>query len=262
MIIVFTGLPRNLDKNLGAIKRLVKKLNALLIFSTSKNIRDFKLPSDYIVIINENDKWYEEKFKKITKYPKHEYINMLQWIRFSCALRYIENKKLASSDTVILKLRTDISNLEVLKIENEMQDNEFYMNSDLAFAGSFTAMNKIDKLFFSNPENFMDFNLITDVQSKYFLNSEKKAARFEWLVYPRMISTFLPGKIFKFLIKTKFEKFLWFGPKNYNKQKCFRYYKDIRRFQSEPAFLWSILKENLYVKNLSKEPIKLDKDRR
>ena len=77
------------------------------------------------------------------------------------------------------------------------------------------------------------------------------------LLSRKMISTFLPGKLFKFIIKTKFEKLLWIGSKNYENQICFRYYKDIRRFQSEPAFIWNILKAELYAKNISNRSLKM-----
>ena len=96
----------------------------------------------------------------------------------------------------------------------------------------------------------------------HFINSEKRAAKFEWLSYPKMISTFLPRRIFRYVLKTKFEKLLWLGPKNYKKQICYRYYKDIRRFQSEPAFLWVILKAKLYIKTISTVPLKLNLERK
>ena len=262
MIIIFSGLPRNLKKNLASISNIIKKYNARAIFSTNDEISDFKLPIGSKVIINENNEWYQNKFKEVCNYPKSESINMLQWLRFSEAIRYINENKMASENTIILKLRTDISNLDEIQIPNKISNTNFYMYSDQAFASTFSVMQKLDKIFFSNPENYIDLKLTIDVENKYFLNSEKRAARFEWLSYPRMISTFLPGRIFKYIVKTNFEKLLWVGPKNYKKQICFRYYKDIRRFQSEPAFLWSILKAELYVKTISTGPVKLDLDRK
>jgi len=200
--------------------------------------------------------------KEISKYPRSEYINMLQWLRFSNALKYIEENNMAKDNTVVLKLRTDISNLQEIQIPKEIGNSCFYMSSDLTFASNYKVMKKIDKFFFSKPENSIDLKLSVDVQNKFFLNSEKKAGRFEWLHYPKMISTFLPSRIFKYIVKTKFEKLLWLGPKNYEKQICFRYHKDIRRFQSEPAFIWNILKAELYAKAISERAIKLDIDRR
>ena len=87
------------------------------------------------------------------------------------------------------------------------------------------------------------------------------AARFEWLMYPSMISTLLPGCIFKYILKTKMNKFLWVGPKNFNKQICMRYYKDIGKFQSEVVLLWSILKCNLVIKSISSKQLLLYPDR-
>jgi hypothetical protein len=262
MIIIITGLPRNIKKNLNKISNFAKKLQSKVIFSTNNEINSCNLPKDFKVIINEENSWYLNKFNELSKYPKSEYLSMLQWIRLSDALRYIEENKMAHGNTVILKLRTDIFNLDEIQIPKQINDKNFYMHSDLAFAATYNVMRKIDNIFFSKPENSIDLKLSVDVESKYFLKSEKKAGRFEWLHYPKMISTFLPGKLFKYIIKTKFEKLLWIGFKNYENQICFRYYKDIRRFQSEPAFIWNILKAELYAKNISNRSLKLDYDRK
>ena len=83
MIIIFSGLPRNVEKNLDSILNFVNKLNAQVIFSTNNDINNCKLPHRFKVIINENNEWYQYKMKEISKYPRSEYINMLQWLRFS-----------------------------------------------------------------------------------------------------------------------------------------------------------------------------------
>ena len=82
MIIIFSGLPRNIKKNLNKISNFAKKLQSKVIFSTNNEINGCNLPKDFKVIINEENSWYLNKINELSKYPKSEYINMLQWIRF------------------------------------------------------------------------------------------------------------------------------------------------------------------------------------
>ena len=168
---------------------------------------------------------------------------------------------MALENTIIFKLRTDVLNLENIKIPMEIGNQEFYMDTDYVFASTYKVIQKLDKFFFSVPKNFIDFKATIDVTNQNFLKSNKKAARFEWLIYPRMISTLLPARIFKYILKTKMNKFLWLGPKNYNNQICMRYYKDIGSFQSEVVFLWNILKCDLVIQAISSRPLLLYPDR-
>ena len=101
----------------------------------------------------------------------------------------------------MLKILT--TNLENIKIPTEISNQELYMDTDYAFASTYKVMQILDKFFFSSPENFIDLNKTIDVTNQNFLQSNKMAARFEWLVYPSMISTLLPGRIFKYILKTK-----------------------------------------------------------
>ena len=103
-------LSQALKKNLNKISNFAKKLQSKVIFSTNYEINACNLPKDFKVIINEENSWYLNKFNELSKYPKSEHVSMLQWIRFSDALRYIEENKMAHGNTVILKLRTDIFN--------------------------------------------------------------------------------------------------------------------------------------------------------
>jgi len=259
IIFIFVGLPRKIEKKLSFIKHLIDKYKAQVIFSSTEEIFNYKLPDGSKIIINENNNWYQNKFKEVSNYP--EYKKMIQYLRLSDALRYIEENKMALENTIIFKLRTDVLNLENIKIPMEIGNQEFYMDTDYVFASTYKVMQKLDKFFFSVPKNFIDFKATIDVTNQNFLKSNKKAARFEWLIYPRMISTLLPARIFKYILKTKMNKFLWLGPKNYNNQICMRYYKDIKRFQSEVVFLWNILKCDLVIKTISSRPLLLYPDR-
>ena len=259
IIFIFVGLPRKIEVKLNFIQYLIDEYKALVIFSSNEEILKYKLPNGSKVIINENNNWYQSKLKEVCTYP--EYKKMLQFLRLSNALRYIEENKMASENTIIFKLRTDVLNLEHIKIPTEISNQELYMDTDYAFASTYKVMQMLDKFFFSVPENFIDLNKTIDVTNQNFLQSNKDAARFEWLIYPSMISTLLPARIFKYFLKTKMNKFLWVGPKNFNKQICLRYYKDIGRFQSEVVFLWSILKCNLVIKSISSKQLLLYPDR-
>ena len=259
IIFIFVGLPRKIEVKLNFIQYLIDEYKALVIFSSNEEILKYKLPNGSKVIINENNNWYQSKLKEVCTYP--EYKKMLQFLRLSNALRYIEENKMASENTIIFKLRTDVLNLEHIKIPTEISNQELYMDTDYAFASTYKVMQMLDKYFFSVPENFIDLNKTIDVTNQNFLQSNKDAARFEWLIYPSMISTLLPARIFKYFLKTKMNKFLWVGPKNFNKQICLRYYKDIGRFQSEVVFLWSILKCNLVIKSISSKQLLLYPDR-
>ena len=259
MICIFVGLPRKIKKKLGFVEHIIKEYKAQVIFSTTEEILNWKLPEGSKVIINENNEWYQNKFKEICNYP--EYKKMIQFLRLSDALRYIEENKMATENTIILKLRTDILNLEKIIIPREIKNQDFYMDTDYVFASKYKVMQKLNSIFFSMPKNFIDLKTTIDVTSENFLKSNKRAARFEWLSYPRMISTFLPARIFKYILKTKMHNLLWLGPKNYNNQICMRYYKDIGRFQSEVVFLWNILKCNLVIRAISSKPLLLYPDR-
>ena len=259
IIFIFVGLPRKIEVKLNFIQYLIDEYKALVIFSSNEEILKYKLPNGSKVIINENNNWYQSKLKEVCTYP--EYKKMLQFLRLSNALRYIEENKMASENTIIFKLPTDVLNLEHIKIPTEISNQELYMDTAYAFASTYKVMQMLDKFFFSVPENFIDLNKTIDVTNQNFLQSNKDAARFEWLIYPSMISTLLPARIFKYFLKTKMNKFLWVGPKNFNKQICLRYYKDIGRFQSEVVFLWSILKCNLVIKSISSKQLLLYPDR-
>ena len=259
VIFIFIGLPRKIEKKISFIQHLMDEYKAQIIFSTNEEILKYKLPDGSKIIINERNNWYQNKLKEICTYP--DYKKMLQFLRLSNAISYIEENKLASENTIIFKLRTDVLNLENIKIPTEISNQELYMDTDYAFASTYKVMQMLDKFFFSVPENFIDLNKTIDVTNQNFLQSNKMAARFEWLVYPSMISTLLPGRIFKYILKTKMNKFLWAGPKNFNNQICMRYYKDIGRFQSEVVLLWSILKCNLVIKSISSKQLLLYPDR-
>ena len=58
------------------------------------------------------------KVNEITRYPKSEFINMLQWLRFSEALRYINENKMASEKYVLLYSRSFNINAIVLRLSN------------------------------------------------------------------------------------------------------------------------------------------------
>ena len=259
IIFIFVGLPRKIKEGLNFIQFLTDEYKAQVIFSTNEEILKYKLPDGSKVIINENNSWYQNKLKEICTYP--EYKKMLQFLRFSDALRYIHENKMASENTIIFKLRTDILNLKNIKIPLKINNQEFYMDTDYVFASTYNVMQKINNIFFSVPKNFIDLNETTDVRSQNFLKSNKEAARFEWLVYPSMLSTLLPARIFKYILKTKINKFLWMGPKNPNKKICMRYYKDIGRFQSEVVLLWNVLNCNLVIKSISSKKLLLYPDR-
>ena len=259
MICIFVGLPRKIKKKLSFVEHIIKEYKAQVIFSTTEEIHNWKLPEGSKVIINENNEWYQNKFKEICNYP--EYKKMIQFLRLSDALRYIEENKMATENTIIFKLRTDILNLEKIIIPREINNQDFYMDTDYVFASTYKVMQKLNSIFFSTPKNFIDLKTTIDVTSENFLKSNKRAARFEWLSYPRMISTFLPARIFKYILKTKMHNLLWLGPKNYNNQICMRYYKDIGRFQGEVVFLLNILKCNLVIRAISSKPLLLFSDR-
>lgn len=259
MICIIVGLPRKIKKKLSFVEHIIKEYKAQVIFSTTEEIHHWKLPEGSKVIINENNEWYQNKFKEICNYP--EYRKMIQFLRLSDALRYIEENKMATANTIILKLRTDIVNLENIIIPREIKNQDFYMDTDYVFASTYKVMQKLNSIFFSTPKNFIDLKTTIDVTSENFLKSNKRAARFEWLSYPRMISTFLPARIFKYILKTKMHNLLWLGPKNYNNQICMRYYKDIGRFQGEVVFLLNILKCNLVIRAISSKPLFLYPDR-
>lgn len=259
MICIIVGLPRKIKKKLSFVEHIIKEYKAQVIFSTTEEIHHWKLPEGSKVIINENNEWYQNKFKEICNYP--EYRKMIQFLRLSDALRYIEENKMATENTIILKLRTDIVNLENIIIPREIKNQDFYMDTDYVFASTYKVMQKLNSIFFSTPKNFIDLKTTIDVTSENFLKSNKRAARFEWLSYPRMISTFLPARIFKYILKTKMHNLLWLGPKNYNNQICMRYYKDIGRFQGEVVFLLNILKCNLVIRAISSKPLFLYPDR-
>ena len=271
MIYIFVGLPRKIKTKLSFVEHIIKEYKAQVIFSTTEEIHHWKLPKGCKVIINENNDWYQNKFKEICNDSKlkeiyfppgaPEYIKMIQFLRLSDALRYIEENKMATENTIILKLRTDILNLEKIIIPKEIKNQDFYMDTDYVFASKYKVMQKLNSIFFSIPKNFIDLKPTIDVTSENFLKSNKRAARFEWLSYPRMISTLLPARIFKYILKTKMHNLLWLGPKNYNNQICMRYYKDIGRFQSEVVFLWNILKCNLVIRAISPKPLLLYPDR-
>ena len=98
MICIFVGLPRKIKTKLSFVEHIIKEYKAQVIFSTTEEILKFKLPLGAKIIINENNEWYQNKFKEICNYPKSEYINMLQWLRLSDALRYIHINKMATEN--------------------------------------------------------------------------------------------------------------------------------------------------------------------
>lgn len=259
MIFIFVGLPRNLNDTIKYIEEIIDKYQALVIFSTSEDIYNYKLPKECKIIINEKSEWYKKKYKKIEGLP--QYLFMIQHLRLSDAINYIQKNNLASKDTVIYKLRSDIINIDQIKIPLNPYPNSIYMWTDYAFASKFEILIKLNKFFFSRPEKFLDLDPKIDVNSYNFLNSDKKAARFEWLTYPKMISTLLPNKIFKFILKTNLEKYLFYGPKSKDKYINMRYVEDKINFQSEVMLLWSVLKNNLKINSISNSPLKLNPNR-
>ena len=61
MIFIFVGLPRNLNDTIKYIEGIIDKYQALVIFSTSEDIYNYKLPKECKIIINEKSEWYKEK---------------------------------------------------------------------------------------------------------------------------------------------------------------------------------------------------------
>ena len=259
MIFVFVGHPRNIEDSRHFIESILKKKNSTVIFSTNKDILKHKLPKKCKIIINEESAWYKKKLKKIYGLP--HYSHMIQHLRFSDALRYIKKNKIAKDGTTIYKLRTDILNLNKIKIYLKINSKNFYMSSDYAFASTYKNLIELDNIFFSKPEEFLDFDPKIDFFSKNFMLSDKKTARFEWLTYPIMLSTILPKRIFRTIINSKIQNILFFGPKSNTDFINMRYYKDRINFQSEVILLWSILKKNLIVNSISDTTLKLNPNR-
>ena len=259
MIFVFAGLPRNIEDSRNFIESILKKKDSTVIFSTNKDIFKHKLPKECKIIINEESDWYKKKLKKIYGLP--HYFDMIQYLRFSDALRYIKKHKIAKDDTTIYKLRTDIFNLNIIKMFLKINSKFFYMSTDYAFASSYKNLIELDNIFFSKPEEFLDFDPKIDFFSKNFMLSDKKTARFEWLTYPIMLSTILPKRLFRTIIKSKIQNILFFGPKSNRDFINMRYYKDRINFQSEVILLWCILKKDLIVNAISDTTLKLNPNR-
>jgi len=259
MIIIFVGLPRNLDQNISFIEEQIRKNNAIVIFSTNQEIYNYNLPNGCKIINNENESFFIKRINEIKKFPQYQF--MIQHLRFSQALKYIQENKLASNDTIIYKVRTDILNLDKIKIPLKPDNKKIYMYTDYAFASTYKVLKTLDDFFFSKPEKYLDLEPIVDVDSYNFKSSDKNCARFEWLTYPKMLSFFLPKKLFKIILKSKFEKLLFFGPKKKNKFINIRFIKDRIRFQSEVFLLWCILNQGLIVKRISTASLILNPNR-
>ncbi len=260
IIFIFIGLPRKIDKSMYYFDYINQNFNSKIIFSTNEDIYNYNLPDEVDILINEKSQYYKNKFSLINHLP--EYNKILQWIRLSDALKYVNDNNLANEKTLVVKLRSDISNLDKIIIPKNITDDEIYMYTDYAFVTNFKNMKKLDENFFNKPQVFFDKKMIMDIRKENFIRSDKRAARFEWLYYPNMISTFLPKKIFRYLIKTKLEKLLWLGPKNFNNPVCMRYHKDLVKFPCEVILLWNILMCGLNTKSLSSTPLKLFIDRK
>ena len=259
MIIIFVGLPRNIDQNIGFIKNQIKKNKAIIIFSTNHEIYNYNLPKECIIINNDNELSFKKRINEIKKFPQYQF--MIQHLRFSQALKYIKENNLSSKDTIIYKVRTDILNLDKIKIPLKPDNKKIYMYTDYAFASTYKVLKMLDDVFFSKPEKYLDLEPIVDVDADNFKSSDKNCARFEWLTYPKMLSFLLPKKLFRIILKSKFEKLLFFGPKKKNKNINIRFIKDRIRFQSEVFFLWCILKQGLIVKKISTVSLKLNPNR-
>ena len=69
MIIIFVGLPRNIDQNIGFIKNQIKKNKAIIIFSTNNEIYNYNLPKECIIINNDNELSFKKRINEIKKFP-------------------------------------------------------------------------------------------------------------------------------------------------------------------------------------------------
>lgn len=258
-IFIFIGLPRNVNEIICFIENIIKKHNAKVIFSTNQEIYNYRLPKECKIIINENDRTFQQRVNELKKLPQFQF--MIQHLRLSQALKYIKKNNLFENDTIIYKARTDILNLEKIIIPLKPDEKKIYMYTDYAFASTYKVFKILDDFFFSKPEKYLDLDPIIDVAANNFLLSDKSSARFEWLTYPKMLSLLLPKIIFKMILKSKFERLLFFGPKKKNKLVNIRYIKDRIRFQSEVFLLWSVLKKGLIVDKISTEKLKLNPNR-
>ena len=105
-----------------------------------------------------------------------EYNKILQWIRLSDALKYVNDNNLANEKTLIVKLRSDISNLDKIIIPKNITDDEIYMYTDYAFVTNFKNMKKLDENFFNKPQVFFDKKMIMDIRKENFIITSEKIA--------------------------------------------------------------------------------------
>ncbi|MEQ3711739.1 hypothetical protein [Lentibacter sp.] len=258
--LLLIGQLRCWDENSATLKRLAQKFDVFIV--TDTNYQDCVNGFAADVFYVDFDLHERTRHEELDAIFPPEGRKMLQWSKLACGMRQIEAAEAMRGQKYqrVLKLRSDIANMESINFYQHFEPNCFYCYSDYVF-GALRDDFFLLVTFCKNPEIYLDWSSPIDTSLPGFKNSNYKAARFKWLPYPD-ISLFrnLPFTIVKHLLRFRV-KFDALRSMSYRGKEGG--WRSIR-FASEVYFLRYILEQGMTVKSISynSNKIRLIQDRK
>jgi hypothetical protein len=246
--LLLTGQLRCWAENGDAIKQLAESFDIFVV--TDTDYKDCVDGFETDVFYVDTDAHENNRHKELIAIDPPQGRKMLQWSKLACGMRRIEAAEAIRGRKYrrVLKLRSDISNMENISFYQHYDPKCFYCQSDYLFGALrddfFSLLPFCEK-----PENYLGWSSPIDTSLPGFKNSNYRAARFKWLPYPDvLLFRVLPYNVIKYLLKfqMKFDESRSMSYRSKGDE-----WRSIR-FASEVFFLRNILENGMTVKSISR----------